>query len=124
MTNARRWRAGAPVARNSEILRIPDWVDVELLGSLNLHFVSEDAVNDDGRRTISYFWSISIVGISLFPHSSVFQTDHGPTGQSVKCSIHTAYKHIELGVLDLRGPLGSLLFGDLSVALQPGVQLF
>ena len=114
---------GAPVARNSEILRIPDWVDVEFLGSLNLHLVSEDSVNDDGCRMISYFWSISVVGVSLFPYSSVFQTDHGPAGQSVKCSIHTAYKHIELGVLDFRGPLCSLLFGDFSVALQPCVQL-
>jgi len=89
-----------------------------------LHFVSEDAVNDDGCRMISYLWSISVVGVSLFPYSSVFQMDHGPAGQSVKCSIHTAYKHIELGVLNLGGPLCSLLFGDFSVALQPGVQLF
>src|SRR5207248_5249679 len=124
MTNARRWRAGAPVARNSEILGIPDWVDVELLGSLNLHFVSEDAVNDDSCRMVRYFRSISVVGVSLFPYSSVFQVDHCSAGQSVKCPIHTAYKHIELGVLDLRGPLRSLLFSDLSVALQPGVQLF
>src|SRR6266496_4293802 len=105
------------------VLRIPDWVDVELLGSLYLHLVSEDSVNDDGCRMISYFWSISVVGVSLFPYRSVFQTDHGPAGQSVKRSIHTAYKHIQLGVLDLRGPLCSLLFGDFSIALQPGVQL-
>src|SRR5436305_13712304 len=113
-----------PCSTERGLLRIPDAVDVELLGSLNLHFVPEDAVNDDGCRVISYFWSISVVGVSLFPYSSVFQMDHGPAGQSVKCSIHTAYKHIELAVLDLRCPLSGLLFCDFSVALQPCVPIF
>src|SRR6266540_438810 len=111
-------------ARIPAILGISDRVDVEFLGSFNLHFVAENAVNDDGCRMISYLWAISVVGVSLFPYGPIFQTNHGPSRQSVKGSIDTAYKQIELGALRPgRGLLFGGLLGDFPVALQPGVQL-
>jgi hypothetical protein len=83
---------GDPYRMEPSRLRISDWVDVKLLGTLNLHFVPEDAVNDDGSRVISYSWSKPIIGVRLFPYSAILQTNHGPARQSVKGPIYTADK--------------------------------
>ena len=93
MENAGKWTnaAGATNTQPSS-LGISDGVNVELLGPLNLHLVAKDAVNDRSCWMISYSRPISVLGVSLFPYSSIFQTDQGPAGQSVKGSIHTADK--------------------------------
>ena len=85
-------------------------------------------MNDNGCRVIRNFWSIAVVGVCLFPHSAVFQTDYGSPGQAVKRTVHTAYQQIHLGLLDLRGPrardLFGFLFGNLPIALEPGIELY
>src|SRR6266480_368302 len=109
--------------RLSDQLRIANRIDVEFLGPFNLHLVAKDAVNDRSCWMISDFRSIPVIGVCLFPYSTVFQTNDRSAGQSVEGAIHAAYKQIHLGALDLRGPRGSFLFGYLSIALQPGVEL-
>src|SRR6266536_3253539 len=103
------------------VLPRPDGIDVEFLGPFNLHFVAKNTVNYDGRRMISYSWSIPVIGVRLFPYSPVFQTNHGSASQSVESPVYAAYKKIELGARrDFRSFLGGGFFRDFSVSLQPG----
>src|SRR5439155_8460935 len=104
-------------------LRIANRIDVEFLGPFNLHLVAKDAVNDRSCWMISDFRAIPVIGVCLFPYSAVFQTNHGSAGQSVEGAVHATDKQIHLGALDLRGTRGSFLFGYLSIALQPGIEL-
>src|SRR5437588_9022917 len=70
------------------------------------------------------FRPVPVICVCLFPCSAVFQTNYGPSCQTIESSINAAYNQIHLAALSARR---RFLFGlglrDFAIALHPGVEL-
>src|SRR6185503_19131612 len=120
-------RRAPPRSRSLDRLPLPDRIDVKFLGAFNPHLIAKDAVNDRGCGMIRDLRAIPVIGVGLFPYSSIFQTNHGPAGQPVKLAVHATYKQIHLGVGLCGSFRRSFLFSGLlsrrAIALEPGIEL-
>src|SRR5207247_2192730 len=81
-------------------LRVTDGIDVKFLRHFDLHLITKNAMNNNRCRVIGNFRAIPVIGVCLFPHSAVFQTNHSSASQAGERAVHTAYQHIHLGFLD------------------------
>ena len=96
---------------------------VDFLGTFDLHFVAEDAVNGHGCRAIRTLERYPSSAFACFHTGRSSKRINSSAGQSVKSPIYAAYQKIELGARrDRRSFLGGSFLGNVSVALQPGVQ--
>ena len=76
---------------------------------------------------IRVFRPIPVLGVCLFPHGAVFQPNQCPAGQPGEGPVDAAHEQIQFRALDLEAArwlsFRRLLFGELSVSLDPGIEL-